>query len=195
MLKFLAVFALGGLCACQSPRPAQVAPEHPVPSVTRKNSADALTRNNALALLDELLNEEKHLSKILLIKRESDELNRLVKDISQSAAQGAKRLETLMKEDPSLHLPGNGLPPGEKATRAAIAKTKQHALLHSSGAEFEFQLLLTQTQALGYGAHLAQVAADNDLLPGRAREFSRLSAELEQLYEQVLARLRIKAQP
>ena len=164
-------------------------PERAAPAKSGK-PMDALTRNNSLALLDELLNEEKNLSLILLIKRESVELNRLVKNISATAGRGAKRLQALMKRDPTLQLPGNGLPPGEKATREAIAKTKQHALLHSKGAEFEFQLLLTQAEALSYGVHLAQVAAENEPQTERAREFSNLSAELDQLYEQVLALLR-----
>lgn len=61
-------------------------------------------------------------------------------------------------------------------------------------APFEFQLLLTQAEALSYGLHLAQVAAENEPQTERAREFSSLSAELEQLYEQVLALLRKKGQ-
>jgi hypothetical protein len=151
-----------------------------------------LTRNNALALLEELLNDEKNVSKILIIKRESPELNRLIKSISATADQGAKRLKVLIKQDPSLHFPGNGLPAGEVSTRAAVAKTKQHTLLQSKGADFQFQLLLTQAEALNYGAHLAQVAADNDPEPERARELSKLSAELKLRYDQVLAMLRTK---
>jgi hypothetical protein len=62
--------------------------------------------------------------------------------------------------------------------------------LHSKDAEFEFQLLLTQAEALNYGAHLAVVAAANTPQTAHAREFSGLSAQLKRLYEQVIARLR-----
>jgi len=151
---------------------------------------DLPTRNNALALLDELLNEEKHVSKLLMIKRESPELNRLIKSISETAGRGADRLKALAKKNPGHYLAATALPPGETATRESIAKVKQHLLLHSSGGEFEFQLLLTQAQALNYGSHLAKVAAANEPQPAVARELSALSARLNDLLEQVLAMMR-----
>jgi hypothetical protein len=130
------------------------------------------------------------LSKILLIKLESRELDHVVKSISATAADGAKWLESLARNEPGLKLENLGLPPGEEATRKAIAKTKQRLLLHSHGAEFEFQILLTQMQALNYGAHLASVLAEHEPNPAQAREFSELSARLNKLQDQVLAMLR-----
>jgi hypothetical protein len=44
---------------------------------------------------------------------------------------------------------------------------------------------------LNYGAHLASVAAESEPQVERAREFSDLSVRLEQLREQVIARLRM----
>ena len=193
LLKLVALLALCGFCGCQSPQPRTATPERAKPAVFAKKSFDPATRNNSLALLDELLNEEKNLSKILIIKRESRELNRLVKHISEAAGNGAKLLKSMAKKDPGLQLAGTGLPPGEQAGRKAISKTKEHLLLHSKDAEFEFQLLLTQAEALSYGVHLAEVAADNEPQRDRAREFSSLSAQLKQLHEQVLAMLRKKA--
>lgn len=190
LLKLLALFILCNLCACQMPR-TQKATSRESASATSK-AFDLPTRNNALALLDELLNEEKHLSKLLFIKRESAELNRLVKDISETADAGADQLQALKKNDPALAQAASALPPGEKATRESIAKVKQHALLHSSGTELEFQLLLTQAEALGYGSHLALVVAENDPQPARAREFLALSLRLKTLHGQVLAMLRPK---
>jgi hypothetical protein len=145
-----------------------------------------------LALLDELLNDEKNLSKILIIKRESPDLKRLVKDISEAAGKGAKLLKTLAKEDSGLELARTDLPPGEQAARKEISKTKQHQLLHSKETEFEFQLLLTQDEALNYGAHLALVAAENEPQPGHAREISALAAQLRGLLERVLEMLRTR---
>lgn len=189
-LKFLPLLALAGICGCHSPRSETVTPERAARATAGKQSFDSVTRNNALALLEELVNDEKHLSLILIIKRESPELKQLVKKISETTGNDAKLLQALLKAHPELQLPGNGLPPGEKATRAAISKTKEHELLHSKGPEFELQLLLTQTEALSYGAHLAQVAADNEPEPERAREFSNLGAEFKQLYEEAVAMLR-----
>jgi hypothetical protein len=190
LLKLLALFVLWNLCACQMPRTQKATSREPA-SATSK-TIDLPTRNNALALLDELLNEEKHLSKLLFIKRESAELNRLVKDISETADAGADQLKALKKNDPALAQAATALPPGEKATRESIAKVKQHALLHSSGTELEFQLLITQAEALGYGSHLALVAAENEPQPDRAQEFLALSLRLKTLHGQVLAMLRLK---
>jgi hypothetical protein len=189
-MKCIIVLAAFTLCGCQShPQAAASADSMAVATPANKN-VDIRIRNNSLALLNELLNEEKQVSMILIIKRESPELNRLIKDIAETAAEGAKRLQSMAKNDSGLALEKPDLPPGEQATRKAVAKTKQHLLLHSKDAEFEFQLLLTQTEALNYGAHLASVAAENEPQSDRARELSDLAARLTQLYEQVIARLR-----
>lgn len=190
-MKCIIVLAAFTLCGCQShPQAAASADSMAVATPANKN-VDIRIRNNSLALLNELLNEEKRVSMILIIKRESPELNRLIKDIAETAAEGAKRLQSMAKNDSGLALAKPDLPPGEQATRKAVAKTKQHLLLHSKDAEFEFQLLLTQTEALNYGAHLASVAAENEPQSDRARELSDLSARLTQLYEQVIGRLRM----
>jgi len=161
------------------------------PVNSRSKSFDIQTRNNALVLLGELLNDEKHLSAILIIKRESRELNSLVKEISDTAGKGAELVESEAKQD-ALKLSDNGLPPGEKATRDAISKTKEHQLLHSKGAEFEFRLLLTQVEALNYGAHLARIIADNEPQSERAEQFYQLSTHLTRLYDQNTSMVRKK---
>jgi hypothetical protein len=139
-----------------------------------------------------LLNDEKNLSKVLLIKFESPEVDRLVTEISKTANEGAKLLETYSKNEPALAQGKHDLPPGERATREAIAKTRKNQLLHTRGAEFEFELLLTQVQALSYGAHLASVLAANEPRPDRAQQYSHLSAQFKALYDRVTALLRTK---
>jgi hypothetical protein len=153
------------------------------------------TRNNAASLLYDLLEDEKQLSKILLIKRETDELDRLVKGISSFAAAGVKELNQMRKADPSLDLKAVALPSGEVATREAISKTKANSLLHSSGTDFEFNLLLTQVQALNYGAHLARIAAATESSAERSRQFSDLGAEMQRLYDQTIGLLHARAAP
>src|SRR4051794_16832182 len=118
-LLLLATFLVCGLCGCQSLRPRTVAPTHSERAIVEKKSFDAATRNNALALLDDLLNDEKNLSKILIIKRNSVELKNLIKNISETAGRGAKRLKSLAENDPGLRLSATDLPPGEQATRKA----------------------------------------------------------------------------
>lgn len=191
ILKCLTLLPLISLCGCQSHGPAADPPESTAASASAKKSVDVMIRNNSWALLNDLLNQEKRVSTILIIKRESPELNRLIKDISETAADGAKRLQALSRNDPTLEFAKIDLPPGEAAARKAVSKTKEHVLWSAKDTEFEFQLLLTQAEALNYGAHLASVAAENEPQAGRAREFSDLSARLMQLYEQVIARLRM----
>ena len=188
--NLVALLAVGGLWGCQSPGTTTATPERNATTTSSRRNHNSSTRDNALALLEDLLNDEKHLSLILIIKHDSRELHRLVKEISEAAGNGAKLLKSMAKKDPRPEPVALDLPLGEQATRDAIAKTKKHLLLHSKDAEFEFQLLLTQAEALSYGIHLAQVAAENEPQPARAREFSNLSAQLNRLYEQVLVMLR-----
>lgn len=147
-------------------------------------------RNNASSLLAQLLDQEKNVSKILIIKHGSHELSGLIKAISTAAADGAKRLKDLAQHDPTLDLRRQELPAGEKASRDAEGKTEEYDLLLSSGADFEFTLLLTQAQALDYGSHLAKVAADNSEDPGEADAFLTMSRTLNQLLTQVKAMMR-----
>lgn len=174
-------------CGCAgTPDPAQ-------PRVVQPAAQAEFVRNNAASLLYDLLNEEKNVSKVLLIKRERDELDRLIKTISTVAGDAVKNLEQLAKSDPTLNLKAPALPAGEKATREAISKTKTSQLLGSSGPEFEFQLLLTQVEALSYGSHLARVAGENSANAAQRNEFSRLSVQLRDLFEQSIALLKAPA--
>ena len=146
--KLVALGLLCCLCGCHSAKPITAASANRTPpSTSSKNSFDLATRDNSLVLLSDLLNDEKKLRLILLIKRETPELKRLVKGISNAASEGAKMLKARMKDDPAFKGAKPQLPPGEEATRKAIAKTKESLLLHTKGEEFEFQILLTQAEA------------------------------------------------
>ena len=65
-------------------------------------------------------------------------------------------------------------------------------MLKSSGEKFELTLLLTQVQALNYGAHLAKVARDNDFQADRARVLAAMSDELQKLHDEVFARMAVR---
>lgn len=147
-------------------------------------------RNNAASLLADLLGDEKNVSKVLIIKQNSAELGMLIKSISTMTGSAADRLAQLAKADPTLNLHDLGLPAGEKATRDAIAKTKTHDLLLTSDKEFEFNLLLTQAQALSYGSHLAKVAADNSSQPDQIKAFQSFEVAMNNMYGQVVAMMR-----
>ena len=191
--KVLAVF-LCVLCGCQSIHSSSRTTPTASAVANESGNPNLPTRNNALALLNDLLNDEKNVGKILIIKRNSDELGKLVKDISDTAGNGAKMIDEFSKSAGGLDLKRLDLPPGEVATRKAISKTKEYLLLSSKDAEFEFQLLLTQGEAMNYGAHLAVVVAECETDASRTREFLRLAAELRDLRERVETMLRERKQ-
>jgi hypothetical protein len=126
MKRLISIFLAGFLlCGCAPLERKQiVSGESPVPEKLE-------IRNNAASLLYDLLGDEKNVSKILIIKRNSEELVRLIKAISEAAADDEKQLELLAKNNPNLNLHAIQLPQGEKATRDAVAKTEEHELLWS----------------------------------------------------------------
>jgi len=147
-------------------------------------------RNNSASLLYDLLEDERNVSKLLLIKRESNDLNKLIKNISSAAASGATQLEQLAEEDRTLDLRATSLPSGEVETRKAITGAKRHELLNAHGADLEFKLLLTQIEALNYGASLAKVAAAHERESAHQNTFTNLSNTLLHLREEAVALLR-----
>jgi hypothetical protein len=147
-------------------------------------------RNNAASLLHDLLGDEKNVSKILIIKHNSPQLGKVIKDVSKTAGDGSDKLEEMAKSDKTLNLHALQLPPGEIATREAVSKTKEHELLLTSGTTFELNLLLTQTEALSYGSHLAKIAAENSASPEEQHEFHALDVALDNLYKQVVEQIR-----
>jgi hypothetical protein len=186
--RFLAIFAAGLLVSAISSG-FKLAPL-PIPKISSEAAKKLVLRNNAASLLDQLLDDEKGAHYILLINGHREELQQLIKKISATADAGAGELAVMAKTDPALNLHALDLPAGEKATRAAIETTQEHELLFTSGADFEFTLLLTQADALSYGWHLAQIAADNSSDPAEAKAFTALSASLQDLYKQTVALMR-----
>jgi hypothetical protein len=159
----------------------------------KKDDKDAQkieVRNNAASLLADLLGDDKNVSKLLIIKHVSPQTEQLIKTISKAADDGGKQLDALAKADSALKLDAMQLPPGEKEARDGESKAKEHELLFSSGARFEFNLLLAQAEALNYGSHLAKVAADNSSAPEAQREFHSLETSLNDLYERVVGGMR-----
>lgn len=148
------------------------------------------TRVNSYSLLHQLLAQQRNVDKLLVIKRESAELKQLIKTIAESSGAGADRLEEFARSDGSLRLDQFSLPPGEVATRDAIASTKKKELLTPFNSNFELDLLLTQFEALSYAWHLGKVAAQNEPDVGRARVLNELSSEMKVLHGRVFSLMR-----
>lgn len=151
---------------------------------------DLATRDNALALLQELMSEEKRLSKLLTIKDESRELNQLVRTISENADRVEDRLKPFERRE---HRPSRNpadLPPGEVAARESMARVKHQLLAQSKGSEFELHLLLAEAESLNYAIHLARVAGENEPQSAAAEEYNNMSMRFKELYHRVLGMLR-----
>jgi hypothetical protein len=167
------------LTGCQSPKA----------RFPGESGAAQSTRNNCYSLLHQLLNDQKNVSMLRFIKREQNDVKNLIKKIAANSAAGAKLLEEFARHDPSINLDDIRLPPGEAATREAIASTKKKELLGQTGDEFELSLLLTQAEALSYACHLAKVAGENESQPGRARALAGVSEDMKNLYHEVFVLL------
>src|SRR5262245_24358891 len=152
--------------------------------VTAGSSVSA--RNEGYANLYELLGKQRHLGKLLLIKRESSPVHAVVKEIARVSDDGYDQLKKFGKADATLNLTASGLPLAEVKTREAIEATRRKQLLGASGAAFELQLLLSQNEALTYGAHLARVVRTLDDQPARQAALTTLAQQMEQLQEEVL---------
>ena len=168
----------GVLASCEAPK-----------AVSGHGTSTQSTRNNSYSLLHQLLDQQKDVSILRFIKSEPSDLKNLVKRIAANSATGAALLEEFARRDPSINPEDFRLPPGEAGTRAAIAATDEKELLGHTGKEFELALLLTQTQALSYGWHLAKVAAENEPDPDRVRALNGLSEDMQNLYHEVFALL------
>jgi hypothetical protein len=169
------LLAAGLLTGCQSSR---------VMAPSKAMSAESV-RNNGYSLLHQLLNEQKNVSLLRFIRPEHADVKQLVNKIATTSGTGATLLEAFARDDPTIRLDDIGLPPGELATRAAIAATKKNELLGQSGDTFELTLLLTQTEALSYGWHLAEVTGENEPQPERARALAGLGKDMQNLYHEV----------
>jgi hypothetical protein len=173
------------LTGCQSPKAGSAS----------EGSAALATRNNCYGLLHQLLEQQKDVSMLRFIKREHHDVKDLVKKIASASAAGGELLEKFAKDDPSINLNDIWLPPGEVATRDAIASGKEKELLGQHGDAFELTLLLTQTEALSYAWHLAKVAGENEPQPDHARALAGISEDMKNLYNEVVALLLSKTEP
>ena len=161
----------------------------PKASPPSESNAAPTTRNNCYSLLHQLLDEQKDVSMLRFIKPEHTDLKKLVKRIATVSGTGATLLEKFARDDPSINLDDIRLPPGEVAARDAIASTKKKELLGQTGDTFELTLLLTQTEALSYAWHLAEVTGQNEPQPDRARALAGISEDMKNLYHEVFVLL------
>ena len=178
MLRGLLVLMLL-TAGCITPPPPQT------PTLTANDQHLAI-RNQGYSLLFKLLDDERNVSKLLIVKKEAADLGDLLKDISRITGAAAKQLEAFSKKDSHLHLNMPGLPLAEEQTRHAISKTKARELITKGGQKFEVRIILAQAEALTYGAHLALVTKAHETDPARQQFLQKTSEELQALHQRLI---------
>lgn len=155
-------------------------------SVTEPAPATTNALYQGYALLSDLTGDESDVSKLKWIKHESPDLKLLTDQIAGTNRAAHKELEAWQKAG-GLDLKHDGLPWAERAARKAISDYKSHRLLHSKAKELEIELLLSQNEALTYGAHLALVLSTSETNTNRAAALARIYSELLTLQHKVQA--------
>lgn len=139
-------------------------------------------------LLHELMSKQGGVDKLLMVKQESEKTRGLVEEIARLCRRTSDALEAFEAETPGLLHGGDALPLIERATRDAIEAETGWSLL-TAGDDFEVKLLMSQAEALSYGAHLAAQIAEIEPRRRRAEWLGKLSNKLQALRGRVLAQI------
>jgi len=173
-------------CATISEQTQKSSDQPPSAAAAPSEDARLAIRNQGYSLLYQLMSDEKNISKILLIKKEQSDVGDLIKKIAETTGEAAKQLEAFEKADPHLHLKMEGLPSAEKETRDLISKTRAKELITKTGEKFELRILLTQSEALTYGAHLAVVVQSHENDEQRKKFLGETSQRLQNLHQALI---------
>jgi len=144
------------------------------------------TISEGYSLLYFAVSEEKWTDKILLVKFESDDLERVIHRISKYAAQLKVELEDLARRYPAIRL--EPPPPSEIEQRARHAQTDEQtkSLLSESGKKFERDLLLAQLAVLDQLRSLAAVMIEAETDANRRAFWNEVHDEFEAQYREVV---------
>lgn len=146
--------------------------------------------SHGYALLHSTLAEVSQVDKVLVIKGPSEPVAAVLKDIAKFAAAGKGKLDEFAGLDATLLLKHDGLPTLETETRSLIASSKSKEILFSASRNFEFNILLSQHEALNYITHLAQALAASDKNDARKKFAVDTAATAKLLHERVITLLK-----
>lgn len=143
LLAVVCVLAMSGCAATPEPSPAA-------------NGPSVMIRNEGYSLLYSLAGKQKDVGKLLLVKQASPPVAEQIKEIERTFTQAYEQLNAFAQQDTRMKFGVTHLPVAEQKTRDSIESETARTLLLSTGREFDTQLLLSQTKALQYAAHLAR---------------------------------------
>jgi hypothetical protein len=177
-LVTLLAIALAG-CSVFGPEPSQETP-----------TSDPESVNVGYTLLYTIVSAQKNSDKILLIKRVSPQVEKVIKDISNATGDMDADLKKFAKEDPNIVLDRSVLPLIEEKQRESATLERGLQFIGTSGKPFERLLLLTQSGLLTTERHVSRVMRDSEANPDRkafweqaTKTFDKLYAELVKLLE------------
>jgi hypothetical protein len=139
------------------------------------------------SLLAQLMEDEREVDMIFLMKDAPKEVAETVKEIARFSKEGKEKLAELTRGT-GIALDRSPLPKIEKEAREAIARTTAGQLV-GSGEDFPKKLLLTQVQAMNYMAHLAQVLAAHEKNNARRQFLRETEATAQRLHARVVRQL------
>jgi|AntDeeMinimDraft_5_1070356.scaffolds.fasta_scaffold01144_5 hypothetical protein len=126
----------------------------------RQANRDAL--NAGYSLLYDSVSSLSDVSKVFYVKVESDDVQRVIGDVSDYAAALQADLERIAKDYPAVKIDLDPLPEIEKRKRASISSDTRQSLapiVGKTGAAFERKLLLSASGALNQLKFKCQVMA------------------------------------
>jgi hypothetical protein len=178
--RFVLILLALATSACSSARPQKPAP----PTDGHRTIAEGYS------LLYGITSQQKDLKKLLLIKTESDPVDRLISELADYTGELSAQLEDMVRRYPALTIETQFLPDVEVKARESIASATTKELLASEGKDFERRLLMKQLSALEQERHIAKVMVELETADERRtfwkrteQRFGELYAEVEQLLE------------
>jgi hypothetical protein len=152
--------------------------------------------NSGYGILNTTLRDEQHLKIIRLTKgivtftSISKPTRQIIDDIAQTSSAAAQKLEQLASLSPSIKFDTEMEGQIEQLTRDAIRLTTAKEFI-ASEEDFELKLLISQSLALRYLAHLTKELHVIETNSERKVWLAALSEQYEKLYLRVLSRLKV----
>ena len=143
--------------------------------------------NDGLFLLHYVLDQEKDLDLILIVKSTPDSVGTFVKHIAQTAKDDLALLDRMQAGDRYLTRDHNPLPALEIEAREGIKADKQHLLLFgTTGRAYGRLLLVTQIEAGNYMVNLTKAMTSGEKDPDRVKTLLHISAQWGAIRDQSL---------
>lgn len=174
LCRLLPLLALGLLAACAATEPSARAPAGAQPGLPLASQGYTMM----YAAVDAL----KWGDELLLVKVETDEVDRLVSDVAAYADELGAKLEAMSERDPVVRLDLELQPELDERRLEAVKGARLTELLGLSGPAFERHLLLTLAGGLDQQRHLARVMIEVEEDPARRAFWLNVRERFEQMF-------------